>query len=235
MIRVATYNIHECVGTDGACDPDRVAAVLAELDADLVGLQEVASRPGAHTSSRQLEYLAAATGMWLVTGPTLRRRGGDYGNGLLTRFPAESVRRHDLSVAGVEPRGALDVELTLEGIPARVLVTHLGLGRWERARQAAWLAELLDERDHHLTLVLADLNEWLPLGAALRRLRRTLGRPPASPRTFPSRFPALALDRVWAAPSEALRTVERVASPLARRASDHLPVVASVDPHRASR
>ena len=39
-LRVATYNVHACVGTDGRHDPDRVAAVIAEVNADIVALQE---------------------------------------------------------------------------------------------------------------------------------------------------------------------------------------------------
>ena len=39
-LRVATYNVHACVGTDGRHDPDRVASVITELDADIVALQE---------------------------------------------------------------------------------------------------------------------------------------------------------------------------------------------------
>ena len=45
-IRVVSYNIHRCVGMDGRQDPGRVAEVIRELDADIVGLQEVDSKPG---------------------------------------------------------------------------------------------------------------------------------------------------------------------------------------------
>src|SRR5580692_9440471 len=43
-ISVATYNIHRCVGLDRIRDPGRIADVIAELDADVVGLQEVDAR-----------------------------------------------------------------------------------------------------------------------------------------------------------------------------------------------
>ncbi len=37
---MATYNVHACVGRDGRHDPERVAKVVTELDADIVALQE---------------------------------------------------------------------------------------------------------------------------------------------------------------------------------------------------
>lgn len=233
-LRVASYNVHECVGTDGVRDPARIAAVLAELDVGVVGLQEVASQPGSAVAARQLDYLAEATGMKPVYGPTLLRRGGEYGNGLLARFPVERVQRHDLSVPGFEPRGALDTFLALEKCSLRVVVTHLGLDRVERARQALALREILRPGEPGDALVLlGDLNEWWLLGAALRLLRRTLGRAPA-PATFPARFPLLALDRVWTSPPSALARVWTHRTRLARTASDHLPVVASLWPSAAA-
>ena len=39
-MRVATYNVHSCIGGDGRHDPERVATVIAELNADIVALQE---------------------------------------------------------------------------------------------------------------------------------------------------------------------------------------------------
>ncbi len=44
-LRVATYNIHQCVGRDGIENPRRIADVLGEINADIVALQEVTSHP----------------------------------------------------------------------------------------------------------------------------------------------------------------------------------------------
>ena len=52
------YNIHECVGGDGRRDPERIAAVLREIDADIIGLQEVDARPAPPANSMQMQYLA---------------------------------------------------------------------------------------------------------------------------------------------------------------------------------
>jgi endonuclease/exonuclease/phosphatase family metal-dependent hydrolase len=228
LLRAVSYNVHECVGTDGVRDLGRVAAVLGELDADVVGLQEVASEPGKDSPAGQLHHLARASGLTPVYGPTLKRRTGEYGNGLLTRLPVERISRHDLSVPGLEPRGVLEVGLRAGEVPLRVLVTHLGLRRGERAFQARAVARILAAgAQGETTVLLADLNEWFPLGTALRHLHQPLKKTPA-PRTFPSRLPFLALDRICVSPSHALEGVWAHRTPLSRVASDHLPVVASL-------
>jgi len=40
-LRIATYNIHRCRGLDRRVRPERIAAVLATIDPDIVALQEV--------------------------------------------------------------------------------------------------------------------------------------------------------------------------------------------------
>jgi endonuclease/exonuclease/phosphatase family metal-dependent hydrolase len=225
---VCTWNVHECVGADGRRDPARVAAALREISADVFALQEVHSdeRRGGHLD--QARFLAGALGLEPVPGHTLERRGGRYGNLLLTRFPVRDVRRRDLSVPGREPRGALEVDLEVPHGRLRVVATHLGLRAAERAIQACALLARLPDREPDGTLVLlGDWNEWLPWRAALRLARRRFGSLPA-PRTFPAWRPVLALDRIWVAPRDRLETVATHRSLLAVRASDHIPVVARV-------
>jgi endonuclease/exonuclease/phosphatase family metal-dependent hydrolase len=155
---------------------------------------------------------------------------GDYGNVLLTRLGVREVTRHDLSTAGREPRGAVDALLeTDDGSTVRMVVTHLGLRRAERRRQIERLVPILERHGQSDVLVLAgDLNEWRPVSWVLRRLRRRFGRSRA-PRTFPASRPMLALDRIWVQPAESLIELRAHRSPLARQASDHLPLVATID------
>jgi len=77
------------------------------------------------------------------------------------------------------------------------------------------------------TILLGDLNEWFLWGRPLRWLHRHFEQTPA-PATFPAGFPVLALDRIWVRPRHLLRRLTVHASPLARQASDHLPVVAQL-------
>jgi endonuclease/exonuclease/phosphatase family metal-dependent hydrolase len=223
---LCSWNVHECVGRDGRRDPARVAAVLSEIAADVVALQEVHSDERQGGEGDQARFLADRLSLEAVPGPTLERRGGRYGNLLLTRLPASEVRRHDLSVPGREPRGALEVVLTAPGERRlRVVTTHLGLQAAERTTQAARLMEHLDRRPGETLVLVGDLNEWRPWGAALRLVRRRFGSL-ASPRTFPAWRPVLALDRIGVDPPDRLAAIQVHRSVGAPRASDHLPVVA---------
>jgi endonuclease/exonuclease/phosphatase family metal-dependent hydrolase len=228
---VATYNVHRCIGADGRHDPLRIARVLEQMSADIVGLQEVSTRTGALGDVDQLEVLAAESGMHAVAGPTQPADRGHCGNALLSRWPIRALRQVDLSVAGREQRGAIDAEIDFAGRWVRIVVTHLGLRRRERFDQTRRLFEALAEstdRDEEraATIILADGNEWLPLGRARRRLRSGYGFRPVP--TFPARLPVLPLDVVLVSPAAALGSVQAHRTGLSRVASDHLPAKAIV-------
>lgn len=225
---VATYNIHRAVGRDGVFDPARVAGVLAEIDAHVVALQEV-QRGAAGRDLVELcrERLAADA----VSGATMLRRDAEYGNVLLTRYPVRSVTRLDLSVPPHEPRGALDVVVDCGGWRLRVIATHLGLLPYERRRQVRTLLAALERGEDLPTVLMGDLNEWFLWGRPLRWLHVQFRRTPA-PATFPAGLPVFALDRFWVRPRALLERLAVHATPLARIASDHLPLVATLDPRR---
>src|SRR3954470_5030574 len=218
-LRIASYNVHGCRGSDGRKDASRIAEVINELGCDTVGLQEVDYR---------LDYIAGRLGMQAVPGLTLVRHDGPYGNALLTRRRVLDVRRLALGYGRREPRNALDVDLEVGGEKLRVIVTHLGLFAPERRWQVRKLIELLRETEENL-VVLGDINEWFPFSRPLRWFNRLLGHSVAD-RSFPSRWPLFALDRVWVRPRRALLALKAHRSPLASVASDHLPVKAIVAP-----
>jgi len=227
LLSVASYNIHRCVGVDGRCDPLRIAHVIRELDADIVGLQEVHSRVTEDGQAHQLDFLADATGLRAIASPTLYHHDGHYGNALLTNATILVVRPFDLSVPGREPRGGIDAEINIAGENLRVIVTHLGLSPAERRLQVKRLLTILAEGSTRSLVMLGDINEWRPRAHSLRWLQAYFGEVPA-PRTFPTRLPLFALDRIWAKPRAALLRVRVSTSPLARLASDHLPVTATI-------
>jgi endonuclease/exonuclease/phosphatase family metal-dependent hydrolase len=230
LLTAVSYNIHQCVGTDGRRDPERVAAVIREINADIIGLQEIDFNPRGEKKSHQLDFLAEATGMSAIAGQTIRRLEAEFGNALLTRCEVGTVRLHDISVGRRQPRGVIDAEVAFQGRIIRVLVTHLGLAINERRRQAESLLRMLDAHgeNYDFTLVIGDINEWRPRGFASHRLDAYFGRLPA-PRSFPSFFPVFSLDRIWVTPKAALQEIRTANDGLARVASDHLPVVATVD------
>lgn len=224
-MRIATYNIHACIGTDGRYEPKRIVSILRELDADIVALQEVEG----HTVNdlELLAYLGAETGCRTIAGPTMFRDTRRYGNALLTRLPVLSTERIDLSLPRCEPRGALDVVFDWRGQRVHVVATHLGLKPSERRQQVRRLLALFESTSADADVLLGDLNEWLLWGRPLRWLRRHFTNTP-HPRTYPSRWPLVALDRIWVSPRSALTSVRAHASPLARLASDHLPLKAEL-------
>ena len=134
-VRVVTYNIHTCVGVDRRYDPARIVAVLRGIDADIACLQEVDARRRIERHADQWAYLSEATGCQVVLGGGDRR--GRFDNAILTRFPVLAARTLDLTVAGYEPRGAIDADLLIGDRVLRVIATHLGLRASERRRGRA--------------------------------------------------------------------------------------------------
>jgi endonuclease/exonuclease/phosphatase family metal-dependent hydrolase len=226
--RVATYNVHKCVGLDRERDPGRVAAVIRELNADVIGLQEVDNRSDGTSESAQMDFLAGETGYEAVPGPTIKRSNGHYGNVLLTRWPVLEKREIDLCFSCREPRGAIEAILLVHGQEVRVIVTHLGLTFSERWFQIARLADVIMERAAPFFILLGDINEWFPTVRGLKLLHRILGKPPVT-RSYPSWRPFLALDKIWVKPNEALKKIWVHKTRLSRVASDHLPVAAEID------
>lgn len=227
QLRIASYNIHGGIGTDRHFVPNRIVDVLREIDADIIALQEVESRT---TGFDMLKFLSERLQLQAIPGPTLVEENGDYGNGILTRLPVLSTHRIDLSICGREARGALDIKLNAESAeytsPIRVVATHLGLHPGERRHQVKQLLSLFESDRNIPTIFMGDVNEWFLIGRPLRWLHRHFQRTPA-PATFPSQWPMFALDRIWIHPIAALTGIYAHRSALARRASDHLPIVAN--------
>lgn len=225
-IRVATYNIHGWIGSDGLCDPIRTLGLIKRLDADIVALQEVKLPiPGVYTETDS--YLERYTSMHAVTGPTLLHEEGSYGNVLLSRLPVISSKRFDLSYGDREPRGALDVDIEVGGRMLRVISTHLGLHGPERHWQVERLEEVIEREVSSHMILMGDFNEWLFFSRAMRRMHRIL-HSHRSPRSFHSRFPVLPLDRIWVRPDGMLRRIRAFKEKGAKNASDHLPVIAEL-------
>jgi endonuclease/exonuclease/phosphatase family metal-dependent hydrolase len=231
VLDLATYNIHRCIGSDGRYDPARIREVLQHIDADVIALQEVEVL---HEDPEILDFLCAGSDWRPVQGITLSRASGSYGNAVLSRCPIEGVERQDLSFGDREPRGALHVRIRQQDRSIAVVATHFGLRPVERRAQAKALAGAMERNGAApgapaVTVLMGDFNEWFLWGHALRLLRRQLARGP-SPATYPARFPLFSLDRIWATRGAKLMSVKAMRTPLTRVASDHLPLVARLEP-----
>lgn len=232
---VASYNVHKCVGVDGRFDPERIASVIAEIGPDVIALQEADKRFGERHGLLDLAWLERETGLLPVP---LTPRGASHGwHGNLVLFRQGLVRDvHQVTLPGLEPRGALVVDLDLaDGTPLRLVAAHLGLLRRSRSQQARMIIDIMRGRQERLTLLMGDLNEWrLGPRSSLEALGPAFGTLPVPVPSFPSGLPLLALDRIIANRPETLSQVEVHDTPLARAASDHLPIKAYIDAALAS-
>ena len=226
-VRVATYNVHRWTGLNGrgAPDPARAGFVISELDADVVALQEVI-RP--FEGEDPLEALCDALGMYLAFAFTREHRRGQLGNAILSRFPMAAISVIDISFSRIERRGALAAQFDDETGRLGVVATHLSLVDRTRRRQ---VNALLQHPQLHSgpTVLLGDMNAWRRCKAT-RELDEMLSAHNNLewPSSFPAARPVLALDRIYARGAKVLEVASHD-TPAARRASDHLPVVARVE------
>ena len=232
MIRIATYNVHRCRGLDRRVNVGRVAEVIAQLDADVVAVQEVLRGPGTLFGD-QVDEIAGALGYACVFGETRTHRGAAYGNATFSRLRIASSLTYDISWRRRERRGCLRIDVeTRRGALLHIFNVHLGTSMFERPHQVGRL--LSDEVLHDATLhgpriVMGDFNDWTrSVAASLMGSRfesvdmRLLGRR----RTYPGVFPVLHLDHFYYDPALRLTAFRLHRTKRALMASDHLPLVA---------
>lgn len=237
MPRIVTYNVHRCVGNDRRLDVGRVADVLARLEPDIVALQEldVGRRRTGHVD--QAWAIAEELDMACHFNAALQVEEERYGDAILTALPERLVKKGPLPgyprVKALEPRGALWIEVEVDGRPLQVINTHLGLVPREQQIQAAALAGptwLADPTCIGPKILLGDFNAtassivYRTLTARLEPARR-LARQRAPSSTFPSPLPVLRIDHLFVSGEIAVETVFAPFDPLTRVASDHLPLV----------
>jgi len=227
---VGSYNIHKAVGSDYRRDPHRTIAVIREIGADLVALQEVDRRFGDRRGVLDLAMLLQATGLRPV--PLSDRLGdlahGWHGNLILFRN-AELEDARVITLPGLEPRGAIVADLRFKAGHLRVIAAHLGLLKGSRLTQARRLAAEID--DGRPTLMMGDLNEWRRgPGCSLMPLKTGLGAAHSarSVASFPARRPTLPLDRIIGSQRAQIQSLDPHDTPLSRLASDHLPIRARI-------
>jgi endonuclease/exonuclease/phosphatase family metal-dependent hydrolase len=235
-IRVMTYNVHGCVGTDDHLSVERIASVIARHGADVAALQEVdvgKSRSGFVDQAGRVGELA---GMHVAFGAASRSGSERYGNAVLSRWPLRVVRRAALPARTprAERRSALRVAIDHPYGELQLVNTHLSVDRDERLLQARMLAEdWASEQESGPFILCGDFNArpgsppHLLLSGALRDARQ--GRAPAPRRaTWPAPMPVFRLDHVFVGQRIHVDGVEVPFNRLTRVASDHLPVIATV-------
>ena len=227
-VRVMTWNIHGSIGRKAPWDLARVIAFIRRIDPDIVALQEIDSRRQPQTVD-PFGALQQALGSHGVGARSITTADGDYGQMLISRWPLDATEIHDISHPEREPRRVITTEIATPQGRLRVVATHLGLAIHERRGQARRLLEIAGTTGT-TTIVMGDFNDWFWPGSVRKLLSWEFpGRTRC--RTFPSRFPLLRLDRIYCRPARAL--ISGFVDPLARTLSDHLPVIADIQPSAA--
>jgi endonuclease/exonuclease/phosphatase family metal-dependent hydrolase len=233
-LKVLTYNVHSCRGRGGRADPLRIAEVIASAEPDIIALQEL---DVGRMRTGGVDQAHAIAGHLCVSAhfhAALHVEEERYGDAILTALPSRLVKAAQLPSLG-EPRGALWVEVTAGTTRLQIVNTHFGLSRRERMLQARTLAGP-DWLGHpgctaHPAILAGDFNA-VPRSRAYGILAEGLSKPalavPARA-TFPARFPVLRLDHVFANARARILGYDVIDTPLARAASDHLPLLATVE------
>ncbi len=233
-----TYNIHSGVGLDNRYDLERIRRVLADARPHIVALQEL--NCGMWRSAREDQVSALANGLELTPSFCAVRaeQQGSFGIAVLSPFPAVRHQQYDLSYQPtVEPRYCQRVDLAVE--PGRVLHVfncHLGLTARERRFQRDRMlsdAILLSEDLHHPVILMGDFNDS-PFSVVHRSLRKhfvdafTAAGKHWGP-TFKLGPLPLRLDRIYCSRNVRVLDCGVLDDERSRVASDHRPVVASVE------
>jgi endonuclease/exonuclease/phosphatase family metal-dependent hydrolase len=237
-MRLLSYNIHKGIGgRDRAYSLERICQVIAEEKPDLVCLQEVthnARRTHYHDQPRLLvEHFNAPAHAFQMN---VHYQTGGYGNLLLSRWRFRSRHHVSLRHGARKPRGAQVVVVDTPEGPLHLTNWHLGLGEKERHWQVRHLLHhpLFREGGDLPTLIVGDYNDWrntLARGPFAEHAFEHVTGPPSHFRSFPAFLSFLALDKAFHRGGIVIRKAHLIRTPLARRASDHLPLV--IDFHLA--
>lgn len=233
MVKTVSYNIRKAVGNDRKRSPERIIDVLNELDADIVALQEADRRFGQRHAVLPDWLLEQHSDYRAVALPSRNESMGWHGNALLVRRSQQSVEGGLVHLPCLEPRGAVTALVPLGNQRLRVVGMHLDLSGLWRRRQAAALLHHVDHMHGSepacATILMGDTNEWSAGRGCLQDFGRHYEFVPAA-RSFHARRPVASLDRIMWRGDLMLVASGVHASPLARRASDHLPVWAEFAP-----
>ena len=232
QLRIATYNIHKCRGLDGRTRPERIAAVLRDVDADIVAVQEILGA-GDDLPRDQVHFLRRSlAGYKCVFGENRKHGSAQYGNAIFSRYPIESSHNYDLTWKGCERRGCLRADIRVPGLGVlHVFNVHLGTAFLERRHQGRVLtANVVRSELRGPRVVLGDFNEWTR-GLATRLLASDLEEPDIERflrrrKTYPGVLPLFHLDHVYYDRSLELQNFYLHRKRPALVASDHLPMVA---------
>lgn len=219
-LRLASYNIRKAVGLDWKRDPGRILHIIADFNADIVVLQEADKRLGPRPSVLSRSIIREELGFDVAPLAVNPVSLGWHGNAVLVRAGLHIARTERIELPGIEPRGAVLVQVATELGEVNVVGVHLGLRRRCRISQVRAIRRHLGEEREPRSVIVGDFNEWnSDVLGPLSDLSIT-----EPGRSFHAALPMLSLDRIVHGPGLRLVDAGVVQTPLTRRASDHLPI-----------
>lgn len=240
ILRIMTYNVHGCVGTDGRLSPRRVAKVIARYEPDVVALQELdvgRVRSGRHD---QAMLIADILNMDHHFHASLEIAEEQFGDAILSSYPMRLIKKARLTresrFASLEPRGALWVEIDFHGRFVQIVNTHLGLNgkeRWLHAGELLGENWLKNPQCKEPVILCGDFNS-LPRSRVFNLFHKTLisvqkkTQRASHKATWFGRFPIACIDYIFVEPHIEVSHVEIGDSWLARLASDHRPLITDI-------
>ncbi|MGF7147762.1 endonuclease/exonuclease/phosphatase family metal-dependent hydrolase [Sphingomonas zeicaulis] len=229
MITVASYNIRKAIGTDRRRRPERILEVLAEIDADIILLQEADRRFGARQAALPPHLIAEHSGYDPIDFAVRAGGLGWHGNAILVRSGTEVLAQRVLHLPALEPRGAVMADVRIGRHAVRIVGMHLDLsGLWRRRQAHAIIAAIDHEAEKLPTVMAGDLNEWTAARGCLRDFGSHFRFADTGP-SFHARRPIARLDRIMVNDKFSVRECGVHASSISRTASDHLPIWAKLD------
>ena len=232
-LRVMTFNILH--GAASGLDLSRIAAVITEADADVVGLQEVDDATERAQGHHQAAELAALTGLeHFYFGPAFAFQGGYYGGAILSRYPLSDPRvvhldDHTEQVGELEPRIAILAEVDVDGESVTFGTLHASLDPTERAATGPIVLAEID--DPSRAIIVGDFNEapGESIGASIAGAGMADAwaelHPTAPGYTQPALAPRNRIDFIFRGAALGATTAAWVPNTIA---SDHRPVVAVI-------
>ena len=237
-LRLLTYNIHSGVGVDKRYDLGRIRRVLNNERPHIAALQELECRRERTSYDDQSSVLASELALTSSFCATRSAEQGSFGIAVMSAFSVVHHQQYDLThETAREPRYCLRVDLEVEqGAVLHVFNCHLGLTARERTFQRKQMvsdAILLSEELHHPVVVMGDFNDR-PISVVHRNLRQHFTDAfKASGKRWGPTFTfgpiPIRLDYIYV--SRGVRVLDCWVrnDELTRVASDHRPVIASVE------
>jgi len=155
QLKILTFNIHHGRDKMGNNTIDDIVEYIKIVNPDIIGLQEVDRNMIRTNYEDQIKIIAEQLSMNYVYGPNHKILNGQYGNGILSRYPI--IDWENIKMNGKEKRGLLRAQLLVDSKIINVLITHLGLDEEERKTQFEIIETYIEIYKDNL-IFLGDLN-----------------------------------------------------------------------------